>query len=813
MSRMMDPDDPRLTAYALGELDATERAEVARLLAESPAAQMAVAEIEQTVALLEARLGAEPCPELTSSQRGLIEQARQAHASPEETVMLTLAREAVPAKRWYAVRRWMQLGALGLAASVIAALLLPSINASREASRRSGLARSDSVVLQNEVQDLSVRGRLNELEELKEGLPEQASGAGGYVVGKPVRELKRQVGQGIQPASQQNGVASVELWSFGVPLSGELAADRYVRRSLGRREDESLYFQSDVAGASVLTEPEYKVRVAEVQAELTKELTELQLSRSVLTEGEKASDDVKQAQARVEQLARKLSDLRRYAESDQLALVRQQQEQSNTEAYAPVEDNPFLGVTQNPLSTFSIDVDTASYSNVRRFLKGGQLPQPAAVRIEELLNYFPYEYTPPEDGVPFAVHTEVAECPWQPSHRLLRVALKGREIPVEARPNSNLVFLIDVSGSMQDANKLSLVKTGLRMMAGQLRESDRVAMVVYAGSSGLVLDSTTGDQQETILAAIDRLEAGGSTNGAAGIQQAYDVAAAHLIKEGTNRVILATDGDFNVGVTSQGELVRLIEEQAKSGVYLTVLGFGMGNYKDATLEQLADKGNGNYAYVDTEREAHKVLVEQLSGTLVTIAKDVKLQLEFNPVLVQAYRLIGYENRLLAKEDFQDDTKDAGEIGAGHTVTALYELVPAGEEAKVERPVAGLEFQTVAEPTEAAKTSGNLLALKLRYKLPDKDTSEPELKVGVTDSQQSFSQATKDFQFAAAVAGFGMLLRHSDYAGTASLASVHEIAQSAVGSDLGGYRRELVELIEAARKLTAEPTTVTPATPE
>jgi Ca-activated chloride channel family protein len=869
MFRTIESDDPRLTAYALGELDSAERAEVARLLTHSPEAQAALAEIKQTVALLESQLQAEPCPALTAPQRELIQQAQQAHAKPEETVLLALPPEPA-AVRQRNRRRWIVNTVAGvLSACLLVALVLPAFHMARESARRvattrgSGNSQDEAQPpgsYQQPQQSASSLGRgragaeIEELAEHDQGVNKRNGGvflglepngmfrsdldiptgqlyeaADGYTVDKPVEESRVTSNQPKENAQTWGMDSDGDTTAyFALPLYAQ-PADRYLRQALSRREKERAAMMGGIGGmgggmerTTPLTPEEMKAEeddlaeylaaLDEVQQELHDVIENLPADTRPSLAGAEKSDEFRNKLQQIEDLQLELRELAEEAKQEKLYLIRRQQERSNTEAYAPVEDNPFLGVTQNPLSTFSIDVDTASYSNVRRFLQSGQLPPPAAVRIEELLNYFRYSYAGPEGDVPFAVHTEVAECPWQPEHRLLRVALAGREIPAEARPNSNLVFLIDVSGSMQDENKLPLVKAGLRMLVNQLREADRVAMVVYAGSSGLVLDSTTGDQKETILAAIDRLDAGGSTNGAAGIQQAYDVAAAHLIKEGTNRVILATDGDFNVGVTSQGELTDLIEQQAKSGVFLTVLGFGMGNYKDATLEQLADKGNGNYAYVDGQREAQKVLVEQLSGTLVTIAKDVKLQLEFNPVEVQAYRLIGYENRLLAKEDFQDDTKDAGEIGAGHTVTALYELVPAGQEAQVERPVAGLEFQTVAAPTEAAKTSGQLLALKLRYKLPNKDVSEPELKFGVTDAKQSFGQASQDFQFAAAVAGFGMLLRHSPYAGTASFASMHEIAGSAVGGDAEGYRRELVELIAAARKLTAEPTPA-PATPD
>ena len=376
------------------------------------------------------------------------------------------------------------------------------------------------------------------------------------------------------------------------------------------------------------------------------------------------------------------------------------QPEFNREGYDRITDNPFLSITENPLSTFSVDVDTASYSNLRRFLNAGTLPPKDAVRIEEMINYFTYDYPDPEGEHPFSFHAEVAQAPWAPAHRLLKVGLKGREMAWEQRPSSNLVFLLDVSGSMQPDNKLPLLKSALRLLIERLGENDRVAIVVYAGASGLILPSTSGDQQRPLLAALDRLEAGGSTHGSSGIQLAYAMAVANFIPGGINRVILATDGDFNVGVTDQGSLTRLIQEKAQSGVFLTVLGFGMGNYQDSTLEKLADQGNGNYAYIDTLGEARKVLVEEIHSTLVTIAQDVKIQIEFNPLQVEAYRLVGYENRLLAPEDFNDDTQDAGEIGAGHTVTALYEIIPAGQEAPV-GSVDALRYQQATETTEQA----------------------------------------------------------------------------------------------------------------
>jgi Ca-activated chloride channel family protein len=468
------------------------------------------------------------------------------------------------------------------------------------------------------------------------------------------------------------------------------------------------------------------------------------------------------------------------------------------EAYDKVMDNWFVSVRQQPLSTFSIDVDTASYANVRRFLNQNTRPPKDAVRIEELLNYFTYDDPPPSSGDPFSVNVEVADCAWNPEHRLARIGVTGKTIEKGERPSSNLVFLIDVSGSMDQPNKLPLLKGSLARMVEQLGENDRVAIVVYAGASGLVLPSTSCARKAEIRSALEQLRAAGSTNGGAGIQLAYDTAVQNFIKGGTNRVILATDGDFNVGVSDRGELVRLIESKAKSGVFLTVLGFGMGNLKDGSLEQLADKGNGNYAYIDGPREAQKVLVKELGATLVTIAKDVKIQVEFNPAKVGAYRLIGYENRLLKNRDFDDDTKDAGEIGAGHHVTALYELVPPGKEGTV-AAAEQLEFQ---KPARADTNRDESLIVKLRFKRPDGDKSDL-IRVGVVDSGTDFAHASDDFKFASAVAMFGQLLRASPYKGLSyetDYEAVKELAASSIGDDPSGYRKEFLELVGKAQAI-------------
>jgi Ca-activated chloride channel family protein len=473
-------------------------------------------------------------------------------------------------------------------------------------------------------------------------------------------------------------------------------------------------------------------------------------------------------------------------------------EPPTAEAYNTIHDNPFVTVAREPLSTFSIDVDTASYANIRRFLNQNSLPPKDAVRIEEMVNYFPYQDPAPKGDEPFSVNVEVARCPWNADHRLARIGLKGKEIDQSKRPPSNLVFLVDVSGSMNHPLKLPLLKSALTMLVQTLGENDRVAIVVSAGAEGLALPSTSCEHAAEVLSAIDQLQAGGSTNGGAGIKLAYDVAVQNFIKGGTNRVLLCTDGDFNVGVTDRGDLVRLIEAKRQSGVFLSVLGFGMGNIKDATLEQLADKGNGHYAYIDSPDEARKVFVEEIGATLVTIAKDVKIQVEFNPAKVAAFRLIGYENRLLRHEDFKDDTKDAGEIGAGHSVTALYELVPPGKEKDLPG-VDPLKYQQSA-PVEGGPHGKEMLNVKLRYKAPDADTSKP-IERGVEDSGKDYASASDDFKFAAAVASFGMLLRDSPYKGSATFPAVLELASASRGPDPNGYRKEFLELVRKAQSLS------------
>lgn len=481
-----------------------------------------------------------------------------------------------------------------------------------------------------------------------------------------------------------------------------------------------------------------------------------------------------------------------------VSIVYDQEEYYNNEEYNSISENGFKYAIKEPLSTFSIDVDAASYSNMRRFVNRGELPPADAIRTEELINYFTYNYNQPTGKHPVNISTEIGSCPWNDKHRLVRIGIKAKQIADDNLPASNLVFLIDVSGSMYGPTRLELVKSSLKLLVNNLREQDRVAIVVYAGSAGEILPSTSGSDKQKIRESLDKLTAGGSTAGGAGIKLAYKLARNNFIKGGNNRIILCTDGDFNVGVSSKQGLESMIEEERKSGIFLTVLGYGMGNYKDNRMQVLAEKGNGNHAYIDNLQEANKVLVSEFGGTIHTVAKDVKLQIEFNPAHVQAYRLIGYESRLLNKEDFNDDTKDAGEMGAGHTVTAFYEIVPVGVEGSFTGKVDELKYQKTQKQSKPVLTgSDELLTVKLRYKKPDGDVSS-KIEIPVTDNKGN--RVSADFHFASAVAMFGQLLRKSDFKGDATYDDVIALAQKGLDDDEQGYRREFIRLAQSVKGL-------------
>ncbi|MCG3127523.1 MAG: hypothetical protein CHACPFDD_02383 [Phycisphaerae bacterium] len=839
--RRINIDDPRLTAYALGELDGAERARMEAAIAQSPELRAGIEEIRATAATLRAGFSGEPLLVLNGEQMAAIDTAlascgasslvdgRGSEAggvdSFESNSLSPLpdgrGSERVVMSAW---TRGAAIAGLACAAGLMGLLVaLPTGPVAREGASRSLAAEFD---------ELLARTPSHEVNGAVSALAKQH--------GLQVHEPK--------PGDAQS--LSFELRQFSGDHAGarmRYAQEQYsnvggARRSSITRSAPAGSARGNLFEFAGYDNVSYSYQLIPVQPDRQAQVVRLPDGR-VLRSGSAA--DVERVGQAIQTLgyaadssdAFQVAYLRTPATQPNGSEVPVKWEAAGAEAYKPIIDNPFFPVADAPLSTFSIDVDTASYSNMRRHLVSGRLPPRDAVRIEELLNYFEYDYPPPADDTPFAANIEVGACPWNPQHRLARIGLKGRVVADEQRPVCNLVFLIDVSGSMQPENKLPLVKQGLSLLVERLSPDDRVALVVYAGASGLVLPSTPAGQREKILDALEQLRSGGSTNGGEGIVLAYSIAMENFIRGGVNRVILCTDGDFNVGITDRHELQKVIEEQAQTGVFLSVLGFGMGNLKDDTLETLADKGNGNYAYIDTLAEARKVLVEQMGGTLVTIAKDVKIQVEFNPAQVAAYRLIGYENRLLAAQDFNDDTKDAGEIGAGHTVTALYEIVPAGGNVPQEPLPPPLPDHLLDAPdistidprdlpawmTEApldysdpkvdplryqlagnaldAEVSSELLTLKLRYKQPDGDTSAL-LEFPVVDHSDADALPSADFDFAAAVAVFGMLLRESPYCGQWSLAGVVELAQRGLADDPSGYRAEFVELVKRAQQLTA-----------
>ncbi len=747
----INPNDPKLTAYALGEIqDENERKAIEEFLENSEEGRQEVDSIREAAALLTNELQNEPAPLLSQQQH----QEVAAKSQGKPYAFLNLARS-----------RWVLAGGLAAAACLILVVNLTlSPQRDAEVGQLAQLKRPRVMTTIG-----SGQGTVSAVEEVQPVVPlDRKESESSAVQPKERKADLDERAQHRRPANKE-GRDLVEASAKPEPIAGQAKLKALVDRG-ATSTTVNPFSASGVAHSFAPTAP-----AAGVSGGLVGGVRRSVAGSVHLMSGPPSLP----APGPVPDIApggsRQVTDF-------------------NTESYDQIVDNPFMEVTQNPLSTFSIDVDTASYANARRFLKRGVLPPRGAVRIEEMVNYFSYDYATPSGSDPFSVQVEIAQAPWELQHRLVRVGIKGKEINLANRPSSNLVFLLDVSGSMRPENKLPLLKKAMRLLVEKLGENDRVAIAVYAGASGLVLPSTPCDKKEQILASLDRLQAGGSTNGASGIQLAYDTAVSNFIAGGTNRVILATDGDFNVGVTNQSDLIRMIEEKAKSGVFLSVLGFGVGNYKDSTIEKIADKGNGNYAYIDTLNEARKVLVREMGATLITIAKDVKIQIEFNPAQVKAYRLIGYENRMLRAQDFNDDTKDAGEIGAGHTVTALYEVVPAGKSADVPK-VDPLKYQKSRQIT-GASGSNEMLTLKLRYKEPSGQTSKP-LEFPVRDQARLYSQASVDFKFAAAVASFGMVLRDSPHKGNATLSGALELAIEGKGEDAHGYRGEFIELVKKA----------------
>lgn len=765
----------KLTAYALGELDDAQARELEEQLKNNPALQAELEEIRALSARLSGELGreAQAGDQLRLSQ----EQKQTIHARADEAVSpLKLTQTQQHSRR---VMWWRSAGVLAAMAACVAVLVtLQQVSQQQVqtpvASRPTTTTGSD-VAMQTPA-DSEIKS-----DKLAASQPQAESLRGTVRLNDNVTPFVPGEGAARQNGAVLGQTQSTPLMEQDAPGSGSAPASALKNGG----------FNPPVPAAAPATDGRDYAN--------SKQADPARRRLAAVAPAPETTDKPAASASPVPTAQPMIAD----RESIPHELIRTHRS-FNTEAYDTITDNPFMAVSQNPLSTFSIDVDTGAYANVRRFLYMRRLPPAGAVRIEEMINYFPYHYEGPgDDKTPFAVHVETGSAPWAHEHRLVKIGLKGKEIAQAQKPAMNLVFLIDVSGSMTSADKLPLLKEGMKLLVNGLTENDRVSIVVYAGAAGLVLDSTPGSEKNTILAAIDKLMAGGSTNGGAGIQLAYELAQRHFIKEGVNRVILASDGDFNVGVSSRDQLIKMIEEKRQTGVFLSVLGFGTGNLKDATMEQLANKGNGQYHYIDSIREARKVLVHQMAGNLITIAKDVKIQVEFNPARVQGYRLIGYENRMLAKEDFNDDTKDAGEIGTGHTVTAVYEVVPVGVKMPGDRSVDPLKYQPVEPKLGPAAINGlaseELLTVKLRYKQPDGDVST-KLEVPVVDSGKPWQEASSDFKFVASVAQFGMLLRNSPYKGTSDYAQVLDLAQSGLGEQPDEYRQEFVELINKARQI-------------
>ncbi len=744
--------EAQLTAYALGQLNAKEREAAEAVLARSDKARQFVEETKSLAAHIKEAYQQSPAPQASPSLRNVIEKQLQALAKPEPATPSTLSSR----QHSWLRRHWKGCAIGGTCACLLLALLIPAHIAERSIAKPSSVARTmrdDVIFFQNK------------------------AGANSSPQSR-IKSIKVQ-DQDDSWAEEQNTLddpTELKGDAYRVPMESrkppELPRDIALHSRVGgdgrsgmRGVEESMGYQHPFAtGSHPVNAGDYAQKRAKIMQDDSVILGHQFTRDSEIAEGPSPSAP-------------------------------------GTEQYAQTIENHFRSVARHPLSTFSIDVDTASYANVRRFLMTeGRLPPPDAVRIEEMINYFTYHYSPPSGHTPFSVQMEAAACPWQPEHRLVRIGLKGREIDRRERGPSNIVFLLDVSGSMNDPYKLPLVKQAMRMLVDQLQENDHVAIVTYANGTAVPLPSARGSERNRIMAAIEALQANGSTYGSAGIELAYQQAQENFVEGGINRILLCTDGDLNVGITNDDDLTRLIKQKAKSGVFLTVLGFGTGNLKDGKLEKLADNGNGIYAYIDGLREARRVLVEQMTGSLVTIAKDVKIQVEFNPAEVAAYRLVGYENRVMANRDFDNDRKDAGDIGAGHTVTALYELVPAHGNHPATGANRPLKYQRVPqEDLSEQAQSGELLTLRLRYKEPDQDKSSL-LEFPITDAGIGFGRASDDFRFASAVAAFGMILRNSPQCGQATLAAVEEYAAGALDKDPNGQRAEFLDLVRRAKTL-------------
>lgn len=790
----LTPDSPELTAFALGELPEAQAAAVAKLVAADPLLQAEVESIRRFTSALAADLALEPVAGLTLEQRGAIASAAADAAAPVQ-----LAARPRPSRRqdegggWVWIRWLLQPGfgiaLAGAAALTLALVVWPRLRQQQEETFETLRYGGGPAVAMQEAAPLEP---LSADEQGSSGAPAAAPltapaaapkiQAGAVRGGDPQSAGAAPSTRGVVPPSPASARANLPGQASGSPA----IASAPMTRAPGLMPDgapASTPVSAARRPANALA-PDNAPAVAVAPSATDPAL----MKRYGAPAGGVGAIEAGQASP-----VRELRDRGELREEPVRGL--RPALPPTGETYRAVVENPFRTVLEARLSTFGLDVDTASYANVRRFLREGVVPPANAVRVEEMINYFPYTYPPVRGDHPVAAQVDVAESPWKPGNQLVRVAIKARDVPRAERPAANLVFLVDVSGSMEPENKLPLVKRALRMVVDRMTARDSVAIVTYAGDAGIALKPSNGAEKQPLFAAIDALKAGGSTHGSAGIRLAYALARTNLVRDGVNRVVLCTDGDFNVGVTSQAELLDLIAAEARDGVALTVLGFGMGNYNDATTEILANRGNGTYAYIDSFREAQKVLSAELESTLVTVAKDVKLQVEFNPARVASWRLIGYENRLLADRDFNDDTKDAGDVGAGHTVTALYEIVPVGGGGPGVDP---LRYQAPPAPAGAAHPD-EMLYVKIRYKAPGSDTSRL-FSLAVKGEPVAWGAAQADFRFAAAVAGFGMLLRDSAHRGAWTLEDVLRAAEGALGEDREGYRAEFVDLVRRAREL-------------
>ncbi len=744
----MNTEEQKLTAYALGELSGSEKEAFEKELKNNPDLQAEVDSIREFTGEIEAELKIEESPSLEDSQREkILEEARTTFTKVPKK------KSAIP---------FLLTGAA--AAVVVGVIFLPGLQKARMGT-----------------QDVVVK---------RDAYKEQRSE-------KEKRELRAEDNKIDAPG--EFPLKYDQTRTPGPVKKNETEILEIKRQALLRKltEDDTLRVKArDKASKNDFTEEDLKK--SELDRGVKKEFAYEKLNET--------RKDTNVAKSKKRMLLDKLPSI-----DDPLGAgaplpngILQKPIEGNTERYGEYVENAFGVVKDSPLTTFSIDVDTASYTNLRRKLMNGYLPLKDAVRIEEMINYFDYDYPQPEAGRPFSVNTEVASSPWTSGNKLVRIGLQGKEVKVDKRPSSNLVFLIDVSGSMSSSDKLPLLKEGFQKMVSQLNEKDKEGIVVYAGNAGVVLEPTICDQRgrDLIIGALGRLNAGGSTNGAGGINEAYRLVQKNFIQGGTNRVILATDGDFNVGVSHDQGLIGLVKEKAKEKSYLTVLGFGQGNLNDRMMEEISNKGNGNYYYIDSAKESTKVLCEKISSTLVTIAKDVKIQVEFNPALVHSYRLIGYDNRRLKNEDFNDDKKDAGEIGAGHNVTAIYEIVPAGS-ANARPKIDDLKYQPVEKEEAPLKRdrafSDELLTVKLRYKSPEGGPSVL-MKHPVKDTNTKFKDASKDFIFSSSVAAFGMLLKNSEYSGDATYAQIENWISGSKATQSNESREELLNLVRLVKRL-------------